>query len=132
MNNLTPKQLKAIPLMAQGMMGVEVAKEISVAPQTISEWRKSFEFMAELNDYRFQLLENARSQLQYAPSKAVQTLYDLMENSESDETKRKAAIDILRLNGFEPGKYDSFGLGIGARDKDKIEYQEYMNNFAFS
>ena len=113
MNKLTNKQLQALPLMAQGISGVDVAKEVAVSPQTISEWKKSPVFMVTLNQLKMEVLEGARCQLQQAPKSAVKTLIDLMENSDNEETRRKAALDILRLSGFEPGKHECYGWGIG-------------------
>jgi hypothetical protein len=122
MNNLTPKQQKSITLLAQGMLGKEVAKEVSVTPQTLSGWKNNPEYLAALNNYRFELLEGARTQLQFAPSKAASVLIDLMEYSDSDETRRKAALDILRLTGFEPGHHETYGWGIGYRDAEQVEH----------
>lgn len=109
--------------MAQGLLGVEVAKEISVTPQTVSGWKKDPVFMSTLNQHKMELLENARCQLQQSPSKAVQTLIDLMENSESEETRRKAALDILRLTGFEPGKHECYAWGVGPTDVDAMTHK---------
>lgn len=123
MNKLTSKQLKALPLMAQGMSGKDVAKEVSVTPQTVSEWKNSPAFMATLNILRTEILESARSQLQQSPNKAIQTLIDLMDNSENEETRRKAALDILRLNGFEPGKHECYAWGIGPTDVESMTHK---------
>jgi hypothetical protein len=113
MNKLTSKQLQALPLMAQGMSGTDLAKEVSVTPQTVSGWKKDPVFMATLNQLKMDYLESARCQLQQSPSKAVQTLLDLMENSSNEETRRKAALDVLRLTGFEPGKHECYAWGVG-------------------
>lgn len=123
MNKLTPKQLKAIPLMAQGMSGKEIAEEVSVTPQTVSEWKKLPAFMASVNSLRKEALSSARCQLQQTPNKAIQTLIDLMDNSANDETRRKAALDILRLNGFEPGKDENYARGIGPTNVEDMTHK---------
>ncbi len=123
MKKLNGKQEQAIILLAQGNLSKEVAKEVDVAPQTISEWKKIPEFMAELNDFRYQMLESSRSQLQYITSKAVDTLVDLMDNASSDEVRRKSALDILRMAGFEAGRHECYGWGIGQRDVEKITHE---------
>ena len=123
MKDLTPKQLQAIPLMAQGKTGKEVAAEVSVAPQTLCEWRKSAIFMAELNNFKMELLETARSALQHAPNLAVAALVELAESSDNPETRRKAALDILRLTGFEPGQYEAYAWGIGQRTVEAAEHE---------
>ena len=123
MNNLTSKQIKALPLMVQGIPGKDVATEVNVTPQTVSEWKRCPEFMATLNSLRMEFLENARFQLQQSPSKAVQTLIDLMDNSENEETRRKAALDILRLSGFEPGKHECYAWGIGSTNAESMAHE---------
>ncbi|BCR05316.1 hypothetical protein DESUT3_23850 [Desulfuromonas versatilis] len=123
MNKLTSKQIKALPLMAQGMSGVDVAKEVSVTPQTVSGWKNDPEFMANLNSIRMEFLESARCQLQQSPTRAVQTLIDLMENSENEEIRRKAALDVLRLTGFEPGKHGCYAWGVGPTDVESMTHQ---------
>jgi len=123
MNKLTSKQLKALPLMAQGMSGVDVAKEVNVAAQTVSGWKNDPEFMATLNQLKMEALEGARCQLNQSPSKAVQTLLNLMENSSNEETRRKAALDILRLSGFEPGKHEPYAAGIGPTNVESMTHE---------
>ena len=79
--------------------------------------------MASFNEFRYQMLESARSQLQFAPSKAVETLFDLMENSLSDETRRKAAMDVLRMAGFEAGRHEPYGWGIGSTSEEYLRHE---------
>jgi hypothetical protein len=45
----------------------------------------------ELNNYRMELLETARSALQHALNLAVAALVELAESSDNPETRRKAA-----------------------------------------
>jgi signal transduction histidine kinase len=123
MKDLSAKQLQAIPLMAQGKTGKEVAAEVSVTPQTLCEWKKSALFMAELNNFRMEALETARSALQHAPNLAVAALVELAESSDNPETRRKAALDILRLTGFEPGHYEAYAWGIGQRTVEAAEHE---------
>ena len=123
MKDLSAKQLRAITLIAEGKTGKEVAVEVSVAPQTVSEWRKSPLFVAELNNFRMELLETARSALQHAPNLAVATLVELAESSDNPETRRKAALDILRMSGFEPGHYEAYAWGIGQRTVEAAEHE---------
>ncbi len=120
MNNLSVKQLKAIPLLAQGQTGKQVSKEISVAPQTICEWKKLPEFIAQVNEFTMETLEKARAGLQCSTVTAVAVLSDLAENSKSDETRRKAALDILRMTGFDAGLHESFGWGVGSRTSEGV------------
>ena len=47
--NLNENQLLAIPLVAQGVSGKDIANKLNVAKETISRWKKNPEFQAEVN-----------------------------------------------------------------------------------
>ena len=47
MKKLNTKQQKAVILLAQGVKGVDIAKELNIVPQTLCEWKKSSLFMAD-------------------------------------------------------------------------------------
>ena len=49
---LNQNQLLAIPLVAQGVSGKNVAKKIQVTEETVSRWKKLPEFQAEVNALR--------------------------------------------------------------------------------
>lgn len=123
MKNLSAKQLRAIPLLSQGIKSKDVAAEIGVAAQTLSEWHRSPQFLAELNNFRMEVLEEARNNLQYASGIAVATLVELAEGAQSLETRRKAALDILRMSGFEPESRSAFGWGIGQRTSEGVKHE---------
>jgi len=121
MNDLTAKQCKAVILLAQGHTGREVSKALSVTPQTLCGWKKIPLFVASINNMKMEVLESTRAMLQNTSNVAVSTLTDIVKNSENDETRRKAALDILRLTGFEPGQHETFAWGIGPRSKKGVE-----------
>ena len=109
---LSPKQLKAIALLAQGFTGKEAAKSCNVTPQTLSEWRQINEFSAQLNSMKMGALESARDKLQSAAQTAAQTLVDLAESSTNPEVRRKAAMNILELTGYTRETIEMFAWGI--------------------
>jgi len=120
---LSPKKLKAVALLAQGSTGVEAAKACNVTPQTISEWRRIPEFKAELDSMKMEVLESARDKLQSASCTAVQTLVDLAESSANHETRRKAALDILSMNGYTRETVEMFAWGIHPVGSAEEEYE---------
>lgn len=112
-SKLNPNQMQAAKLLSQGLKSCEVATEVSVTPQTISEWKKKPEFEAMINWLTMESLESARSKLQHATTDAVDALLELSNANDAPETRRKAALDILRLTGHEPDKLTTFAWGIG-------------------
>lgn len=43
------------------------------------------------------------------------------------ETRRKAALDILRMCGLEPGKHEAFAWGIGPTFPEKVMEKKAEN-----
>jgi hypothetical protein len=123
MNKFSAKQCKAINLLAKGNTGRDVAKELSVTPQTVCEWKKKPDFVAQVNKLKMEGLETARTALQHSSNVAVEALIEIAKESNSDETRRKAALDILRLNGFEAGLHESFAWGIGPKTAKEVEHK---------
>ena len=117
---LSPKHEKAAILLAQGNTGVATAEAVEVSPQTISEWKRIPEFQALINKLRLDALESARTALQASATTAAKTLQNLAESAKDEETRRKAALDILRITGLEPGNEASFGWGLGPTDPNEI------------
>lgn len=58
-NNFSPQQLEAIEMFATGSSCVEVAEQIGVAVQTISTWRKNFQFMDAIYARAKQILKDS-------------------------------------------------------------------------
>ena len=119
--NLLPKHIKAITLLASWETCQKVANEVSVSPQTISEWKKQPEFTAELNKMQMESLRSARIKIQQSSVKAVDSLTEIAQASSNDETRRKAALDILRLAGYEPGSQETYAWGIGPRTEADVQ-----------
>ena len=45
--NLTPKQIRCLPLLSAGLPASEVSKKAKVSQVQISEWKRDHKFMAE-------------------------------------------------------------------------------------
>ena len=82
---LNENQLLAIPLVAQGVSGKNVAKKIQVTEETVSRWKKLPEFQAEVNA----LLKECRDETQYKlrslVNTALEVVKDELENKNSDQ-----------------------------------------------
>lgn len=102
---LTPKQLQALPLLATGKTGVEVASAINVNPATISQWLNHDPlFRQAYDEYRWEGLRSASAELQSVAQQAVVTLTELMINAKSEQVRLKAAEFILTAIGLNRGE----------------------------
>ena len=119
--SLKPKQFQAAMLLAQGWLCKDVAEELDVTPQTISEWQKLAEFEAYLNSLKKESLEAARTHLQRLAETASETIEELMESSTSDAIRLKAAETVLAHTGFSDPSNGLFGWGIGQTTKKEVE-----------
>ena len=92
---LSIRQLKAISLIASGMSSKDTADVIGITPQTLSTWRAIPEFEVALNGLKTEMLNAVHDKLRCASTIAIDSLTDLSKNAKSEETRRKAALDIL-------------------------------------
>lgn len=101
--DLTPKQVKALPLLAAGEPAVEVSRKLKISKQSLSEWRQNEDFTHALVYMRKEALFEAVSMIQGLANDAVHTLKTIMENASNDQTKLRAAIFVIehvKLNEF--------------------------------
>ena len=105
---LEGKQLRAVALLASGCSAKDVAAEIQVSPQNISEWRRQPAFRRALDNLKIQCLMSARDNLRTLSVDATSVLADLMKHGKSERVRLQAALAVLR--------------GVGALD------HEYTNN----
>lgn len=92
---LTDKQLKAIHLLVyEGKLKKDVAAEIEVIPETISNWFRSEEFVAEHNKVR-------QNYLQEIASLALKKMISLALNAESESVQFSAAKDLMSRSGMD-------------------------------
>lgn len=89
-----------------------MASEINCTPETISRWNREPEFEAFLNQLKWELLDAARDALRAATQEAAYGLRDLIRHAESEETKRKACMDVLELTGLKNPQNGLYGWGI--------------------
>ncbi len=91
---LNNKQIKAIELLINcKMQQKEIAEEVGVSEKTIYNWmRHNEEFRKALEWYRKEVYKD------YAPA-AIQTILDIMQNSQSAKARFDAAKDILDRAG---------------------------------
>jgi len=93
--DLTPKQVKCLPLMAIGCTATEVAKKVKVSQVQISEWKRNPQFMSALDTVRRNALSDAEAALTGLATDAIKTLCELLKNASSEQVKLRAAMFII-------------------------------------
>ncbi|UTH14758.1 phBC6A51 family helix-turn-helix protein [Macrococcus equipercicus] len=92
---MNSKQLKAVTLMFEGVLTQkEIASELKVTEQTITNWKKKQEF-------KDALLEVERDYLKGLTPKALKTMEKLLD-AKSELVRYNAASDILDRTGHKP------------------------------
>ena len=91
---LNPKQKRCIELMVEGTSTQkQIAEQLNVSENTISNWKKSDEFMGEYNTA-------LKSSINLVAAKAFSTQVKLL-NARSEMVRHMVAKDILDRAGFK-------------------------------
>ncbi|MES2952200.1 MAG: hypothetical protein V4858_27050 [Pseudomonadota bacterium] len=99
----TPKQGKALPLLASGMTGAATALAVGCKASTVSDWlNNNPAFVAELERLRGEVTRQALAQLSATFSMAVAEVQKVLTTSKMDSVKLKAAMFIIE--GAAPKK----------------------------
>ncbi len=98
--DLTPKQIKCLPLIAVGWTAKDVSKKIKVSEVQLSEWKHDPNFMAALDSVRRDALRDAETALSGLALDAVQVLRESLNNASSDQIRLRAATYIIDRLGF--------------------------------
>ena len=99
-NKLKENQLLAIPLVAQGVSGREIAKQLSVAEETVSRWKQLPEFQAGVNAILLECRDNAKQRLRNLLTNSLDLLEEEMNNPESRHRVNIALkmLQLVRIN----------------------------------
>ena len=125
---LNQNQLLAIPLVAQGVSGKNVAKKIQVTEETVSRWKKLPEFQAEVNA----LLKECRDETQYKlrslVNTALEVVKDELENKNSDQ-RITIALKILQNMKLNTYLYEEIGSSKAENVKSKMWNEDFAEKF---
>lgn len=131
MNELSPNKIQAATLLVTGMKSKDIATKIGVTPETISIWKRDKEFIFFTNKLRQEYVNSVVDKLRDNTINAMDTLNNLALNAESEETRRKAAKDVLDMAGIQ--KYDGFlYCGIGPKTEAELADKEKRDKAAKS
>jgi hypothetical protein len=93
--SLTPKQDHAATLLASGMSVKDCAAAVGAGLRTVYDWLEKDDFNKAVGRYQARLVSETLGKLADVAVKAVQTLADCLESTESDSVKVRAALGIL-------------------------------------
>lgn len=97
---LSPQQQQAALLLVEGRKQGEIAEEMGIAPETLSRWKAEPGFRAELNRLLLAMREASINRIRSLQATALQTIEDVMTNSEAPAKDRlAAAFRILDIAG---------------------------------
>lgn len=92
----TPKQAKALPLLASGMTGVATALAVGCKASTVSDWlNNNPAFVTELERLRENATRHAMDQLNATFGMAVTEVQKVMTTSKVDAIRLKAAMFVI-------------------------------------
>ena len=99
---LKENQLLAIPLVAQGVSGKEIAKQLSVAEETVSRWKQLPEFQARVNSILMECREDTQQQLRHVISLSLTIIQEELQNTNSSTRVSLALklVNSMKLTGL--------------------------------
>lgn len=96
--NLSPRQVLAAQMLAQGRRGIEVAKALNLSEETVSRWRQRPEFQALMRQLLQETIDATRLGIVSLCAESIEHLRGLVR-SFNDETSLKAITLILSRVG---------------------------------
>jgi hypothetical protein len=116
---LTPKQLKAIPLLAAGASGKDVASAININPATVSQWiNHNKNFRSALEVFCSGCLSLAETQLEAMAVDAIAELRRLLQEAKSEQVRIKA-IELI---------FEAIGLSAVQKKKKERGFEVFSTN----
>ena len=123
--NLNENQLLAIPLVAQGVSGKDIANKLNVAKETISRWKKNPEFQAEVNKLLKEYREETQHKLRSLINLALEVVREDLENTNSEQ-RLATALKIIQNMKLNTYLYQE----IGPRKAENVKSKMWNDDFA--
>lgn len=112
---LSPRQVLAVQMLAQGRRGIEVAKALNLTEETVSRWRQRPEFQALMRDLLQETIETTRLGMVSLSAESIEHLRGLVR-SFNDQTALKAISLVLGKVGPVLGVIGAEAAKPPARD----------------
>ena len=125
---LNQNQLLAIPLVAQGVSGKNVAKKIQVTEETVSRWKKLPEFQAEVNALLKECRDETQHKLRSLVNTALEVVKDELENKNSEQ-RITIALKILQNMKLNTYLYEEIGSSKAENVKSKMWNENFAEKF---
>jgi len=124
---LSPQHHKAISLLAQGLSNKSVAKELGLAPETISRWKSGFGFQAKLNELLSENQQASQERLRALSGVALTTIEAVMTDPNTPPKERlSAALRILELTQLVPERIGSSNPDVLAKESENNKFLESL------
>jgi transposase-like protein len=78
----------------------DVAVEVGVSAQTISNWRRDYDFHREVQDAQHEMLRHTRDQIRGLVGDALSEIRKLMIESKSESVRLRASLAVLQGTGI--------------------------------
>jgi hypothetical protein len=95
-HKLTPKQLKALSMLASGMSTVQIAREIKLRRETISRWRQIPEFTHEYDRLMDEVGFALKSKVTRVMDAAIKKITYEVESSYGDPKRIRALLHVIK------------------------------------
>ena len=125
-NKLKENQLLAIPLVAQGVSGKEIAKQLSVTEETVSRWKQLPEFQAGVNSILMECREDTQQQLRHVISLSLSIIQKELQNTNSS-TRVGLALKLvisMKLTGILHEEIGSNNAKIIEKRKEDKDFKD--------
>jgi len=125
---LNENQLLAIPLVAQGVSGKNVAKKIQVTEETVSRWKKLPEFQAEVNALLKECRDETQHKLRSLVNIALEVVREDLENTNSEQ-RLVTALKIIQNMKLNTYLYEEIGPSKAENVKSKMWNEDFAEKF---
>ena len=108
--NLSPRQVLAAQMLAQGRRGIEVAKALSVSEETVSRWRQRPEFQALMRELLQETIDATRLGIVSLCAESILHLRGLIRSIDNDTSLKAITLvlgkvaPVLGVIGAEPAR----------------------------
>lgn len=100
-HKLTPKQVKAIYLLARGQTSMEVANHLKMRRETLSRWKKDPVFSAEFEKVMGEVRDGLKDRLTHLADLSITTVRAEFNAIHSNPKVVLTALGVLKLLGIE-------------------------------